>query len=83
MSERGAVWTGPARCDLRRLDPPIRHRIIAAVRLLAESDQGDCLPLRGSADLWRLRVGDWRVLFVRQPDEIIEMRVLPRGQAYQ
>ena len=33
---------------------------------------------------WRLRVGDWRVRFSRDPGSrtILVLRVLPRGRAY-
>jgi len=40
--------------------------------------------LQGAEDIWRLRVGDWRVRFT--PDftdkTIIILRILPRGRVY-
>ncbi len=71
--------------DLRRLDPPVRERVIAALRRTAERDpSADVKRLAGQPDLWRLRVGDWRVLFAYdyQDQRIIVTRVLPRGRAY-
>lgn len=40
--------------------------------------------LRGEENLWRLRVGDWRVLFSRDQDRhvIDVLAVRPRGRAY-
>lgn len=37
-----------------------------------------------SAEEWRLRVGDWRVRFVRDSETgvVYVVRVLPRGRAY-
>ena len=70
--------------DLKRLDPPIRRRIIDAIEgLVAESAVGDVRRLSGRPEL-RLRVGDWRVLFDRESDSrtIVILRVLPRGRAY-
>lgn len=69
---------------MRRLDPPIQRRVLAALDRLAADDPAlDVLKLTGQ-ETWRLRVGDWRVLFER--DEAIRviavMRVLPRGRAY-
>ncbi|MGH2865350.1 MAG: type II toxin-antitoxin system RelE family toxin [Solirubrobacteraceae bacterium] len=40
--------------------------------------------LRGPERLWRLRVGDWRVIFDRHDaDRVIDVLVIgPRGRAY-
>jgi mRNA interferase RelE/StbE len=70
--------------DARRLDPPVRRRVYDALeRLVGEHATGDVIRLKGS-DEWRLRVGDWRVLFRRDPAArvILVLRVLPRGRAY-
>lgn len=70
---------------LRRLDPPIRQRVIIALARVAEHNpSADIRRLTGEQDLWRLRVGDWRVLFVYDATNrrIIVSRVLPRGRAY-
>jgi mRNA-degrading endonuclease RelE of RelBE toxin-antitoxin system len=44
---------------------------------------GDVVRLAGTEE-WRLRVGDWRVRFERDPRArmIYVLRVLPRGRAY-
>jgi mRNA-degrading endonuclease RelE of RelBE toxin-antitoxin system len=41
-------------------------------------------PLVGPEDRWRLRVGDWRVIFSYDVDteELLISRVLPRDRAY-
>ena len=70
--------------DMERLDPPVRQRIVDALgRVLAEDPSADVRKLKGS-DEERLRVGDWRVRFKRDPKrrEIVVLRVLPRGRAY-
>lgn len=77
-------FTTRAARDVRRLDPPVRRRIYDALeRLTSEHPSGDVIKLTGR-DEWRLRVGDWRVLFGRYPKErVIRVhRVLPRGRAY-
>jgi mRNA-degrading endonuclease RelE of RelBE toxin-antitoxin system len=49
--------------EMRRLDPPIRARILGALdRLSAEDRSLDVWRLTGS-EHFRLRVGDWRVIF--------------------
>ncbi len=78
------AYASAARRDLRRLDPPVRARVIAALEHLAANDPNvDVRTLTGSDEL-RLRVGDWRVRFVRDTAErqLVILRVLPRGRAY-
>ena len=54
-------WTRPAIRDLRRLDHQVAERVRAAVRELAETEQGDVRRLQQiRPPEWRLRVGDWR-----------------------
>jgi len=80
----GWVFTGRARRDFQRLDPPVRRRIIEALdRLTGEAPAGDVVKLAGADGEWRLRVGDWRVRFRRDGAGVVQvLRVLPRGRAY-
>jgi len=61
-----------AREDLRRIDPPTRKRILAAIAKLGHSAEltGDIKRLQGSTE-YRLRVGDWRVRFERDGRQLI------------
>jgi mRNA interferase RelE/StbE len=73
-----------AQRDIKRLDPPVRRRVVEAIRgLIADPPEGDIKRLTGSDEL-RLRVGDWRVRFTRDNDQrlVTILRVLPRGRAY-
>jgi mRNA interferase RelE/StbE len=75
--------TPPARRDLRRLDPPVRRRIVESLdRFVADPLGGDIRKLKPLE--WRLRVGDWRVRFSFDDERrlIVVLRVLPRGRAY-
>jgi mRNA-degrading endonuclease RelE of RelBE toxin-antitoxin system len=70
-----------AATSLRRLSPPDRERILAAIEGLPE---GDVRSLTGRPGKYRLRVGDWGVLFgIGQGNVIIVFRVAARGSAYQ
>ncbi len=86
MSDGRALrFTRTAEKDLRRLDPPIRTRVLAALdRLQAEDRSLDIRHLTGG-DHYRLRVGDWRVIFDYQPATrtVLIRHVLPRGRAYE
>ena len=78
------ILTGSARRDIWRIDPPVAARIFDALNRLATTGQGDTQRLRGVADEWRLRVGDWRVRFrYDATTRTLEvLRILPRGEAY-
>ena len=79
-------YAGSARKDLRRLDPPIRERILRALEDLSAAGPGGAalVKLRGRPES-RLRVGDWRVIVEvdRAANTIRVKRVLPRGRAYE
>jgi mRNA-degrading endonuclease RelE of RelBE toxin-antitoxin system len=49
--------------DIARTDRRQADRIHRAVQTLGRTEQGDIHKLAGTTDDWRLRVGDWRVLF--------------------
>jgi len=77
-------WRPDAKRDLRRLDAPVVLRITRAMERYAATGHGDVKELQGRVDEWRLRVGDWRVLFRLDHGRllVIVLRVLPRGSAY-
>jgi mRNA-degrading endonuclease RelE of RelBE toxin-antitoxin system len=59
--------------------------VLQALNLLATCGHGDVRRLRGvDPPEYRLRVGDWRVRFARDPNArlIVVLRILPRGRAY-
>lgn len=81
----GVEWTRPALKDLRSLDHSMADRVRDAVARLAATEQGDVVRLTDvRPPTFRLRVGDWRVLFVFDLASagIRVLRVLPRGEAY-
>ena len=61
-------------------------RVQRAVLQHAKDDGGDVTILHGRAGEWRLRVGDWRVRFVREGgdgrERMLVLRVLNRRDAY-
>lgn len=76
-------WTDRALKDVARLDRPLRHRIVVAVEAFAATERGDLKRLQGDLNnLFRLRVGDWRVIFSQEENGILVRRVLPRSGAY-
>jgi len=71
---------------VKGLDRPVRERVLSAIDgLKNEPPTGDIKRLAGiTPPQWRLRVGDWRVRFNRDPETrtILILRVLPRSRAY-
>ncbi len=68
---------------LVRRNPQLAQRIRQRVAAFAASGHGDVMKLAGSTNEWRLRVGDWRVIFVfASPGSITVLAVAPRRDAY-
>ena len=59
-----------------------RERVLGAIGRLREAMQGDAKRLTDFTPEYRLRVGDFRVLFEVANDAIIVYRVLHRREAY-
>jgi mRNA-degrading endonuclease RelE of RelBE toxin-antitoxin system len=72
-----------ARETLRKLPQKMRQRIGAALQKVASGAGGDVRKLAGRPDEYRLRVGDYRVLFhYDDPDVIVVTDVIQRKDAY-
>ena len=75
-------WTDPARTDVRSLSKATAMHILSALHRFAESGAGDVKALQGREEL-RLRIGDYRLLFVCPDSDTVEVRrVRHRGEAY-
>jgi mRNA interferase RelE/StbE len=62
--------------DLVRLEPLLFRRIVAHVRKLSVAPRPPgCRKLAGSANDWRIRVGDYRVV-CEVDDQVREVRVM-------
>lgn len=71
--------------DLERLPADVRRRVLDALPGLTSNPPiGDIVKLQGRRDEYRLRVGDWRVLFRRDRTArvVVVTAVRPRGGAY-
>jgi mRNA interferase RelE/StbE len=78
------AWTPAAIDDLADLDDSQVARIRRDVQRYADLRHGDVKKLKGMDDRWRLRVGDWRVLFrySSETQTLLVLRVLHRREAY-
>jgi len=71
--------------DLRKLSPDMHDRIIAAIRgLAADPRPPGCRKLVGTKNDWRIRVGDYRVLYeISDAIRVVRVnRVRHRRDAY-
>ena len=70
---------------LRKLPESVQKRIAAAAEELGDDPRPPgCVKLEGADDLWRIRVGVYRVVYVIQDDELIVLvvRVAHRKDIY-
>jgi mRNA interferase RelE/StbE len=64
MPEYAVNFRRSAEKDLRRLDATVRPRVMRAVEALAgEPRPPGCRKLEGGEDAYRIRVGDYRVIY--------------------
>jgi mRNA-degrading endonuclease RelE of RelBE toxin-antitoxin system len=80
-------WTSRAIKDLKKTTREDRNKIESAVDGFADHESGDVRHLVDSdPPRYRLRVGSWRVIFIRGDSvgekQINILRVLPRDKAY-
>jgi mRNA interferase RelE/StbE len=72
-----------ARKDLRRIAKPDAAQIVDALEKLKDNLIGDVKRLTAFNPEYRLRVGDYRVLFdIKQAGRVIVYRVRHRREAY-
>jgi mRNA interferase RelE/StbE len=69
--------------DLARLDPSAAQRVVRKIEkaLSAEGQAGTALKVE-FAGLFRLRVGDYRVIYARTTEGYLILRIAHRGQVY-
>ncbi len=71
--------------DLRRIDTSWRRRIRTAIEALAHDPRpAGCRPLVGYPGYWRIRVGDYRIIYTVEDHRlvVIVLRVAHRREIY-
>lgn len=70
---------------LRRLPRDVLMRVDRALLDLADDPRpAGCKKLKGYENLYRLRVGDWRLIYAVEEDQLVVLviEIAPRGEAY-
>lgn len=69
----------PAQRQLLKLDPQARRRVQAAIELLSEEPRPPAAKMLANSDgAWRVRVGDYRVIYDIEDDRLVVL-VLAAG----
>jgi len=78
-------WTGKAIRDLEKLDKPVAARIIRKITWFSSNSEKVVLePLSGDLrGMFKLRIGDWRVIYTLKNDEALIQFVGHRRDIYE
>ena len=85
MAEYTVVFARSARKELQTLDPPVALRILKHIEALVSKPRpAGATKLEGAADLWRIRVGEWRVVYrIADREKLVDIvAVRHRRKAY-
>jgi len=85
MSNFSVTFARSARKELEALDSGIVVRVLRRIESLAfEPRPVGCRKIRGETNLWRIRVGDHRVVYsVRDREQVVDIvAVRHRSEAY-
>lgn len=70
MDDYSIVLARSARKELECLDAPVVQRIFPEIEALAQEPRPKgCHKLRGEKNWWRIRVGDYRVIYTVDDDK--------------
>lgn len=78
-------YTHTARKGIKKLDGSVRQRIRTAIESLAEEPRpSGCVQIKGHTDMWRIRVGDYRIRYAVDDGVLVVLvlKVASRGGFY-
>ena len=82
MANFSIIYSEPAREDLDRLPSRQAEQIVRKIRRMQAGLTGDIKRLKQHDVMYRLRMGDYRVLFDVVGESIIIQRIKDRKEAY-
>jgi mRNA interferase RelE/StbE len=68
--------------DLKKLSVEDRQRIVAKIEMMQDNLAGDVKKLTNFTPEYRLRVGDYRILFEVEQTQVVVYRVKHRREVY-
>jgi mRNA interferase RelE/StbE len=77
------VYKSSVARDLKRIDQKTAERILREIRetLSADPEAGEALHGEFTG-MYKLRIGDYRVLYARASDSVLILRIRHRSKAY-
>ena len=64
MADYSVTFARSARKELQALDPPIARRILRQIEALVTNPRPEgVVKIEGARNLYRIRIGDWRVVY--------------------
>ena len=85
MPQYKIYFVKSARKELEKLQLKSASRIINKIELLSKSPRPKgCKKLQGPDDLWRIRIGDYRIIYsINDKKQLIEIMIVRhRSEAY-
>jgi mRNA interferase RelE/StbE len=85
MPEYTITFARSSRKELERLSAGIVSRVFPKIEALAQNPRPrGCRKLQGAEDLWRLRAGNYRVIYrISDDDQVVDIvAVRHRSEAY-
>ncbi len=83
MDKKRVEYKASVEGDLRRLDPSTAKRVLKKIEKTLSSEGHEGTALRGEfAGLFRLRVGDYRVIYARTTNGYLVLRIAHRSEVY-
>ncbi len=79
---RVLIWSKASHRDLAKLPKNVSNRIIDKMTSYCESGDGNVRHLAGKSGQWRLRDGDYRVIFELTDTQVLVKRIANRREAY-
>ena len=82
---RAVLLSSKAQREYESLTPDERSRVRTGLLEFAEKNRGDVKKLKGvgkGPDLYRLRIGECRIVFALTAREIRVTRIIPRSEGY-
>lgn len=76
------AWQASATREFDRLPERVRESIFAGLARLALAERGDVTRLTDVPGAYRLRIGEYRVVFTLEGSTLVVERVTTRGAAY-
>lgn len=75
MADYAVVFARSARKELQNLDPQVARRILKQIEALVVNPRpSGVVKLEGASDLWRIRVGEWRVVYrIADRDRLVDV----------